>query len=563
MTDLEVTFGGCSDRGIKAENEDAFAAFQPAVRVRRTKGVVAVVADGVSSSPGAQQASQTAVTQFIEDYLASPETWSIKTAGARVINALNRWLYHHSRAEAAMLTTFSALIIRSNSAHILHVGDCRIARWRDNTLRPLTREHRAGNTTMLSRALGMDIELDVDYIVEETQRGDVFVLTSDGVHETVPTDVLCRHLQQSGALESTAARIVQEAINLGADDNVTCLLARIDGQPEEELDETLRRLTRQVIPPALEVGAAVDGYRVVRVLHAGTRSHLYLVEAGGAQQRPLVMKVPSENFAEDQDYLERFLREEWIGLRLKHRGIVRFVARPADSRFLYVLMEYISGRTLRQWMHDNPTPPIQEVRRITFDIGVAIRALQRQDMVHRDLKPENIMIDDDGAIHILDLGTVWVGGFDEIAAAPSAPVGSVGYVAPECLSGARATHQADIFSIGVICYEMLTGQLPFKTPLNPRDPASYRDMEYLSASRARPELPQWINLALARAVARNPARRYQAFSEFIKDLTEPNQEMVRRIDSAPVLERDPVLFWRSLSIILLVLLVLSLYVGQS
>lgn len=563
MSELKVKFGGYSTAGLKPGNEDAFAALQPVAGLRRMKGAVAVIADGVSSSPGAQKASHTAVTQFIDDYLATPQSWATKLAAARVISALNRWLFQHGRESASLVTTFSALIVKSATAHVLHVGDGRVWRWRDGELHQLTRDHRAGGDTFLTRALGMDLDLDVDYVTDEVCVGDIYVLSTDGVHDWLSRDVLIDHLNAgTPCLERAAAAIVDRALALGSDDNATCLLVHIDELPLESIDEAHRRLSRQVIPPALDIGAVIDGYRVMRVLCEGPRSHLYLVQnlAHERDSKICVMKVPSENFADDPVYLEGFLREDWIGRRLDHPGIVKYFERPHDSAFLYALLEYVPGRTLRQWIHDHPKPPLQEVRRLVDEMARALRAMQRMQMVHRDLKPENVMIDTDGRIRIIDLGTVHVAGFDELASAvrETVPVGSVGYVAPECLAGAPAGHAADIFSLGVVTYEMLTGKLPYRTPANALDPSSYRGLTYQNASQVRPDIPPWLEQALRKAVAARPAERYAALSEFLTDLNNPNPGVLKLLESAPLMEKHPVMFWKVTSLILLVLLVLSI-----
>ena len=250
--------------------------------------------------------------------------------------------------------------------------------------------------------------------------------------------------------------------------------------------------------------------------------------------------------------------------RQTHRSSRRHevLARP-ESRFLYDVAEYVEGRTLRQWIIDNPHPAIEEVRRLVGEIARALRAFQRLQMVHRDLKPENVMIDRDGTAKIIDFGTAYVQGFDELsfAVVETYPVGSVGYVAPKCLLGQRASHAADIYALGVVAYEMRAGSLPYKAPLA-RDAKAYLNRPYVPLAKAgRSDLPKWVDLTLAKATAHSPASRYEALSELVTDLSRPNPELVRRADAAPLLERNPTLFWKLASAILGCLLVLSLALG--
>lgn len=552
--ELGISYGGASLAGVRPVNEDAFAASPP----HRLKGAVAVIADGLSSSERAQKASQTVVTEFIDEYLATPDTWTVKASAARVLNALNRWCCHHH----GMATTVSAVVAKGRTAHIFHVGDSRVYRFRNGDLEQLTRDH--ARQSMLTNAIGMELDLEVDYLAEDMAAGDVFVLTTDGVHGALPTPRLRQSvaaaLAETPTLEPASRAVLDAALQQGSEDNLSCLLMRVEQTPDEDIDEAHRRLTRQVIPPVLRADARIDGYRVLRAIASGTRSHLYLVEDSAGKR--LALKAPSESFAEDAVYLDGFLREEWIGKRIDHPGVMKILHRP-ESRFLYLLAEHIEGQSLRQWMLDNPQPPIEDVRRLIGEIAKALRAFQRLQVVHRDLKPENVMIDRDSNPKIVDFGTAYVQGFDELenAVRETHPVGSVGYVAPECLLGQPATHAADIYALGIVAYEMLAGALPYKPPMA-KDAKAYLNRPYIPLANAgRSDVPKWIDLALAKATAQNPTHRYEALSELVTDLTRPNPELIRRVESAPLLEKNPTLFWQLVSALLAGLLVLSLVLG--
>lgn len=572
---LQLSFGGFSTKGVKPENQDAFAAHLPSGGARDLKGGVACIADGVSCSDKAQQASQTAVTTFIDDYFSTPDTWTVKTSAARVLSALNAWLYHHGRQSGvrqdSLVTTFSSLICKSNTAHLFHVGDSRIYRFREGDLQQFTRDHcaRQGRDNIfLTRALGMDSHLEVDYCQEELQQGDLWLLTTDGVHDRLSVTELKARLTQSGesvasltsdSLEELAKSIVMLAEKRGSEDNLSCLLLRVDSLPLEDINEVHRKLTQLAIPPVMERGMKLDGYEVLRVIHSGTRSHLYLVKHPDDNQK-LVLKTPSENFAEDPQYLEGFIREYWVGSRVNHQGVMKVFPRAEESPFLYHLCEYIEGQTLRQWMYDNPNPDIEKVRNITRDLIQSLRALQRLGMTHRDLKPENVMIDPDGHIKLIDFGTVQVSGLKEITSplGEDCPVGSVDYIAPEYLIEQSGSYRSDLFSLGVIVYEMLTGALPFNmSNTHRRIPKQFAEWRYRSALDVRPDLPSWLDLALEKAAAPNPGRRYAAMSEFYRDLCVPNQTMVDAREKAPLLERNPLRFWQLVAAVLFIIVVVQ------
>lgn len=569
---LEVLFGGYSSAGIKEENQDAFTAFVPKDSELIAKGAVATIADGVSSASKAAQASQLAVTQFVHEYYATPQTWSTRKSAAKVITSLNQWLYSQGgviNQEHQWLTTFSSVILKSNTGYIFHVGDSRIARYRNDGIEVLTRDHnrKQGNQRMvLTRALGADSRLEVDCSKTDLQTGDVFLLTCDGVHEYLNHKALKALLSELSSaptnheLESLAEKIVQQALLAGSDDNVSCLLVFINSVPNRQLAEIERDLMSKAIPPALEVGTKLDGYIVRKILHASIRSHLYLVEHKNDKQK-CVLKTPSSNFQDDPIYLQGFKREAWVGEHINHANVMSIKPGKANSKFLYHICEYIEGQTLSEWMHDNPKPSIAQVRDIIFQIINALRAFQRLELVHRDLKPDNVMIDAFGQVKLIDYGTVSVAALDENqdTIEECVPQGSLNYIAPETLLHMQADYRSDMFSLGVICYEMLSASLPYK-PMTRAEVTfdNYQQWQYLSIKQQRAELPLWLDLALERATAADPAQRFSAFSEFQAELSKPNHSAIEVYKKQPLLQRDPVRFWQLISAILAFALLASL-----
>src|SRR5690606_17846394 len=170
VSTLGVDVGQCSSAGIKAVNEDAIGIRIPAGSTLVTKGIVAVIADGVSAAEAGKEASATAVSGFLSDYYSTHDTWSVETSASKVRNALNRWLFSQGQAYAAAekghVTTFSALILKSSTAYVFHVGDSRVYRLRDGDIEQITRDHTTslGNgQRFLARALGINPNMDVDF----------------------------------------------------------------------------------------------------------------------------------------------------------------------------------------------------------------------------------------------------------------------------------------------------------------------------------------------------------------------------------------------------------------
>lgn len=563
MTNLQVEFGGHSTPGVKPCNQDAFACCSAS---NPYKGAIAAVADGVSSSARSEEASQLAVTHFINDYLSTPDSWSVQESASRVIQAMNSWLYHnggpHLSVES-LVTTFSCLVVKSRTAHLFHVGDSRIYLIRGEKIEQLTHDHFsqvAKDRTALTRALGLDSHLKVDHSTLQVHEGDLFMLTTDGVHDSLTLSELQTLIQNAPAnLERLGESIANHALKNGSSDNLSCLFLRVENLPSENLAELQQE--PRIIPPILQTGNVIDDYEVIRVLHSSPRSHLYLVRERSTEHT-FVLKAPSPNFEDDPQYLQSFVREQWIGLRVDHPNVMKVVPRPANSRFMYNLFEYLPQGDLNQWILDNPNPSIENVRIIAEQISSGLRAFQRLSMVHRDLKPDNVMLDEHLRVRLIDFGTVQVAGLEELKLEhQESRVGSINYMAPEYIFEQPGMYRSDIFSLGILVYEMLCGKTPFNVPHHKlKGQASYDLWHYTSIRELRPDLPVWIDLCLQRATSPKPEKRYQALSEFMHDLSTPNSKMLSDLAKAPLIERHPLRFWQGLSAILglaLLLLLLS------
>ncbi|QJR80337.1 bifunctional protein-serine/threonine kinase/phosphatase [Alteromonas pelagimontana] len=565
MADLSLSYGGYSSAGVKSENQDAFAVWHGQGSQLKEKGVVAAMADGVSACAKAKEAANSAVTTFVLDYLQTPVTWTVKRSAQQVLQSVNRWCYGQNAfatgGGSQAVTTFSGLIFKSNSAFVFHAGDSRIYRYQNGDLEQLTLDHciKQGRRSVLSRALGIEPHLDVDFKQIDLQPDDIFVMTTDGVHQFITTKQVKSALQEeSQDLEATSRNIVQAALTNGSDDNLSCLLLKVNRLPSANLDEVCQQLTRLAIPPALKPGMKLEGMRVLEILFNGTRSSLYKVIDDNSGQL-FSMKTPSEYFADNPAYLSSFLREEWIGQHLRSPYVMKIFPRPAAARFMYHLCEYIEGQTLRQWMIDNPSPALDKVRRIARQLIAALRVLQRQQMVHRDVKPENVMINGNGEVKLIDFGAVLVAAQEETGEqlAHTVPLGAVNYIAPEYLLHNTADFRSDQFSCATVLYEMLCGDLPYQ-PASQTISSGIFAREYKPLIRGRPDLPAWLDVCLKKALQPNPVNRYAAFSEFETAL-ESSDDTIRLLEKQrPLIERKPVLVWQCVSALLFIAVMLQL-----
>lgn len=560
-----VQVGQYSDAGIKSCNEDACRIEIPGEPLLGSKGICLIIADGVSRSEAGQDASQACVNGFMNDYYSTPDSWTVKTSAQKVLGSLNNWIYSQGKRSydlaGSMLTTLSALIIKSGTAYIFHVGDTRVYRLRDGDLECLTEDHRtwgAGEKAYLGRAMGADAHVDIDFKSLPVEINDVYMLTTDGVHEYISTIELRNCLRENSNNPEQAARILTKmALEAGSKDNVTCQVIRIDQLPKQDEASFLNQLSNLPFPPFLDAGMTLDGYLIVREIHASNRTQIYVAQDTETGSR-VIIKTPSVNFEDDPAYIDQFIHEEWIGKRINNPHVLKIENPDRRRRFLYYVTEYIDGETLEAWMHDNPRPSYIGVRDIAEQISSGLRAFHRLEMVHRDLKPANIVFDNTGRLVIIDFGSTKIAGIDEsdVPFERNSMLGTMNYAAPEFLEGYTGSNRSDIYALGVMCYEMLTGNLPYGGPLSP---SKLKRAQYKSIKHYNQEVPVWVDAAIQKAVKLDPEKRYTHLSEFIHDLGTANPEFMTN-EQIPLIKRNPLGFWRTSSILLLLINLILIYI---
>lgn len=566
---LQISAGQCSDKGRKEANQDFHGICMPREPQLSSKGIAVALADGISSSDVSQEAAQAAVNAFVEDYYCTSDAWSVKTSAEHVLVATNSWLHsqtqqsqHRYDKDRGYVCTFSGLVLKSTTAHLFHVGDARIYRLRDGVLEQLTEDHRvrvSSQQSYLARALGMDRRLDIDYLSVPVSIGDLFFLATDGVYEFVDGALVVSLINQHADLDAAARAIVDAAFENGSGDNLTAQLVRIDNLPRPEANEMYRQLVELPFPPLPEARMDFDGYRIVREIKGSSRSHIYLATDGETGER-VVIKTPAVDMQDNPAALERFLMEEWIARRINSAHVLKPCRQTRKRNYIYVVTEFIEGQTLAQWMIDNPTPDLATVRGLIEQIARGLQAFHRLEMLHQDLKPDNIMIDGTGTVKIIDFGATRVAGIMEIVT-PIEQINLLGaaqYAAPEYFLGEPGSSRSDLFSLGVIAYQMITGRLPYGAEVpKMRTKKAQRKLSYQTALSDDREIPAWVDDALHMAVHPDPYQRYQEVSEFIHDLHYPNQSFLNKT-RPPLIERHPVMFWKGVSFVLMLVIVVLL-----
>jgi serine/threonine protein phosphatase PrpC len=567
---LKVSIGQYSEAGRKELNQDFHGVLVPSGHVLDVKGITVALADGISSSAVSHNASETVVKSLLTDYYSTPDSWSVKTSAHRVLAATNSWLHgQNNRAfghdrDRGLVCTLSAIVLKARSAHIFHVGDARIYRRQGNSLEQLTIDHRvavSSNQTYLARALGVNANVEVDYRDIPLQLGDVFILATDGIYEHIEHRAIIRALETCPKdLDAAAQAIVAEALGNGSPDNLTVQIIAVAELPAGALGDALEETAELPPAPLPQPRTVFEGYEILRQIHASSRSHIFMAN-DRATGEVVAIKFPSTEMREQLADLKRFRMEEWIARRIDSAHVLKAPPFTRKRDHLYAVTEFIDGQTLGQWMIDHPRPDLETVRVIVEQIANGLYAFRRMEMAHRDLRPANIMIDKSGTVRIIDFGSTRVAGVveTELSTDREDILGTVQYTAPECFLGEVGSARSDLFSLGVIAYQMLTGALPFGSQsMDKRTRKARRRLRYIPAPEVNPEVPAWMDAALRRAADPEPTRRYEAISEFTFDLRHPNASLMGQARRS-LLDRNPNLFWKVTSAILLITVVYLLW----
>lgn len=561
-----ISFSSFTSKGVKSINQD-FCDTYYNPNDFTNKGAIFAVADGISSSSVSQEASQICVLSFIEDYLATPIFWSVEKSANRVLRSINSWLHaktlrsdHRFNMDKGYVSTFSAVIILQNRLHLFHVGDSVLFKINSSGVECLSTSHRlyiSNEQSYLARAMGMDSDILIDYVEIPLEKDDYFVLATDGVADYLTDDYLMQRMQTCD-IEKMASQIVADALAQGSSDNLTAIAIHIASLPTLEKPQLHQQLLAKPFIEITEQMSTIDTLNIKRTLHQGTRSSLYLVE--DCNKQLYTLKTPALALQQNSDYLEQFAAEEWITRKLHSKHLLKAAPIEMKKEYFYTLFEYIDAKTLTQWLHDNPHPNLSTVRTIATQIAMGLTTMHKNEMIHQDLRLENILIDETLSVKIIDFGSTYLLGVDELNShfdeeMPGTPL----FLAPEYFLGELGTKASDIFSVGIIIYQLLS---QFESPYGngvarAKSKKAQKKLFYQSLLHHHPKLPRYVDEAVKKAVAIDPNERYQEMSEFIYDLTHPNSVLMLQLKQ-PLVQRHPQLFWKTVSFLLSVLLLLSL-----
>jgi serine/threonine protein phosphatase PrpC len=561
VSGVKVTVGFVSETGPRRRNEDfAGAVFGPELPKPR-RDVVAAIADGIGSTKGGREAAEIAVRGFLDGFCDLPETMEVRRAAAIVLDAINGWIHSQGQRDSMLMgmgCTFTALVLRGRIAHVLHVGDTRAYRFSRDRLTCLTTDHvrqgAAGRSSILTRALGVETEVRLDYTSQPVAQHDRFLLCSDGVHGYLAPETIADIMRERVSSEDTARALVAGALDAGSSDNCTALVLDVVGletAPTAEIGAGIAQLP--LIPVPLG-GETIDGFVLKVLLSEGRYTRLFGAE-DEVEGGEVALKFPKPLVASTDTYRAAFVREAWVGARVTSPWLGHVIELPPGRQTcLYTVMPLYQGELLESRLARRPGLGLEEGRNISIKLARAAAALHRAGIIHRDIKPDNVILEAEGSLKLIDFGVVRIPGLED--APPDDIPGTPAYMAPEMFDGEPGNEATDLYALGVTMFRAFAGEFPYGNADATSPPRRERPTPL---SALRPDLPAWLQATLARAIARDPAERFRDMIEFAVEMEAGPARAPLTVQRPRTLyERHPVRFWQGVAALLALALLLSL-----
>ena len=547
---MELTVLFSSSKGlVRSKNEDSCGFWQPEDAVEReVRGSIAIVADGVGGHGNGEIASQRAVEVALQKFRESDPALPARTILKEIFDAANLALYNageNDRKATRMATTMNVCIFKEKDVHIGHVGDTRLYLVRREEIRKLTDDHsmtgvqlklrlmseqeaRASHLrSMLTRSVGNEPIVRFDYKRVAAMRDDRFLQCTDGLYCFINDGEIAEGVDRLRPQE-ICPYLVNLAERRGTDDNLTAQFIQVDQLATPRKAVPLSILQKGDHPPSpeaqdpneIQLGQMIDKRYCVqsRISRSGMATIYKTWDE--KEKRFLAIKIPHMQYESDIAFFDRFQREAEIGRRLDHPNILKFYDPGVDQSRPYIIMELLEGRTLAQLLNEIKPFPIDDALQIGARIADGLAHMHARNVVHRDLKPQNIMICNDGSLRILDFGIARGSDMRRLTFVGFSPaMGTPDYMAPEQVKGRRGDERTDIYALGAMLYEMVTGHPPFEADnpfmvMNARltgDPRAPREL--------RPEISPQVEELILHAMERDPRKRIQTAAE-MKDMLE-------------------------------------------
>jgi serine/threonine protein phosphatase PrpC len=507
---------------------------------------VAIVCDGVGSADEGAQAASRVTTYLINNFKIRPKSWSIEKSLKTFIKSINSILYKESMISyerTELVTTLTIVVIEGNRLYGANVGDSRVYLYRDKKINQLSLDHvmsDAGYENVLSEAIGIKSDIEPYYFENIVQKDDKILLCSDGLYTIMSNN----RLEDGINLGATA--LVKKASKLMDDnlpDDTTAVVVEI---LEVNEIETLKK-QNLLIPESLKKAQIIDGYILEKSLIQNDRTWLCL-----KKNKHYILKFAPKEAIYDENILDFFVKEAWNAKRLKADFFPKAVI-PKNRTQRYYVMQTFKGEDLDKYLtHKQIT--IDDAVQLTMTLLKMSQFLLKYDLVHGDIKPNNIMIakdaDENLEFKIIDFGSI-----TEIFST-NTRAGTPSYLSPERFSNEAISESTEIFSIGVTIYFSLTGKYPygeiepFQTPTfkNATKPSVYNK-----------NIPTWLDSVILRSIALEKDKRYQHYSEMLYEVQSPQNVKAFFPENSSIIERSPVLFYRSAFTLMFIINIVLLF----
>jgi serine/threonine protein phosphatase PrpC len=544
---------------VRDHNEDFLLFWEPDEFERRQKtGSLAVLADGVGGESNGDVASRLAAETALEVFKeAKPEAAPSDLVRGIFDNAAAR-VFQATRDKGRMATTLLVSIFRHDRVTIAHVGDSRAYLVRAGKIKRLTTDHSytslqvklglllernamtSPHRSTLTRSIGYEPMCHYDITNQALQQGDLILQCSDGLYGFLLDEEILDAVVKYHPGEA-CKRLIALAEKRQVSDNVSAQIVQIWDVDHPHTTHPAAAKSRSNPGHDLGVGTVLDDrFEITDVIAKSGMASLFKAtdrKTGAA----VAIKIPYLQIESDPAGFERFRREEEIGLQLDHPYILKFIRVENKSR-PYLVMEYLEGQTLSELLKNVRPLPEPDAVKIASRICEALEYMHSHGVVHRDLKPQNIMLCNDGTIRIMDFGIARAQSARRLTFVGFTPtMGTPDYMAPEQVRGSRGDQRTDIYSLGAILYEMVTGEPPFGGDsayviMNARvtgDPAAPRKLN--------PKLTPVLEEIILHAMERDPKRRFQSAAEMKRELDD--YEIVQMTDRHSRLQAPQI--WKS------------------
>jgi serine/threonine protein kinase len=376
---------------------------------------------------------------------------------------------------------------------------------------------------------------------------------SDGVWDGLSDLAIHQGLIKFDNPNMVAEHLTNAALKKGSVDNSTAVIVKITDIGKESLSDLIAGGKHLAVPPKLNVGAVLDDFEVVEILHESRASLLYKIKNIETKQL-FVLKTLQPLLANDIDSCNALLNEEWLAKRVVSQYVPQVLSLSTEKRSkLYYVMSWHEGATLQQRLDSGHHFTVAGVAKLGIELMRGIGALHRLSIIHRDIKPANIHVASDQRLRILDLGVAYSQNVGKIESMHNP--GTPSFMAPELFEGAEANEQSDIYAAGVTLYHLLTRKYPYGE-IEPFQHPKFGEPTPLT--RYRPDIPAWLDNIVQKAVARDADKRFETAEEMLHAL-EVGELKPIAAQRTPLIARARLVKWQWIAIFSFIINILLIY----